>query len=421
MQTILLFCQFVLRAACSLRSASAVLKLLGAGDDRPCMPAANTGQMWLLQVGLYELQRPKEAADDWVWLVDHAVQMGTLRCLVIVGCRASAWRAAERPLQQHDLSLFALEPVEKSNGPLVAQQLAAVSAATGIVPQAILSDQGSDLANGVSTYLQDHPETLRLNDIAHKTANEMKHELEADARWKEFVVATGKAKQRLIMTPLAHLVPPKLRSKARYMNLQELVAWGERTLCYLDDPHPVAGRLPDRATLRAKLGWLEDYRPALRDWGSALRVVATTLTYVRTAGYHPCAAAELGPQLCPAPTPMAQRVALRLLNFLATQAAQFKPTEPFPSVQALPGSTEVLESLIGKGKRLEGQHSQSGFTRMILGLAAAVVRPTAEALTTALTTVTNQDVHNWCREHLGISLAAQRRQALLPSGGTNSG
>jgi len=414
--TIRRFCQFVLSAACSLRGTSAVLGLLrdetSPGAPRP---AANTGQMWLLQVGLHELQRPKAAADDWVWLIDHAVQMGTIRCLLVVGCRLSDWQAAGRPLEHEDLSVLALEPVEKSDGATVARQLAAATAASGIVPRAILCDQGSDLKNGLRTYCQDHPETAVTHDIAHQTANEMKRELTADPRWMKFCLATGQAKQRLIMTPLAHLVPPKLRSKARYMNLQELIAWGQATLGYLDDPHPVGTAPLDRAALAKKLGWLEEYRAPLAEWSAAMTVVAETLTYIRHAGYHSQAAAELGLQLCPARSALAQRVATRLLDFVARQSAAARPAE------RLPGSSEVLESLIGKGKRLEGQHSQSGFTKMILGVAAAVVRPTAEYLTTALTTVTNRHVFDWCQANLGLSLTAQRRQALAPSRGTNSG
>jgi hypothetical protein len=410
------FCQFVLSAACSLRAASAVLGLLrDESSPRAPRPAANTGQMWLLQIGLHELQRPKAAAEDWVWLIDHAVQMGTIRCLLIVGCRLAAWRAAERPLEHEDLSVFALEPVEKSDGATVARQLEATTSATGIVPRAILCDQGSDLKNGLRTYCQAHPRAAVLHDIAHQTANEMKRELTADPRWMKFCIATGQAKQRLIMTPWAHLVPPKLRSKARYMNLQELVSWGQATLHYLDHPHPIGDQPLDRAGLTKKLGWLEEYRAALTEWGATMTVVSDTLTYIRSAGYHAQAVEELGPQLYPARSAMAQRVATRLLEFVARQSAAAGPQEH------LPGSSEVLESLIGKGKRLEGQHSQSGFTKMILGVAAAVVRPTAEYLTTALATIKNQDVLDWCRRRLGISLTAQRRQALAPFTRTNTG
>ena len=63
------YVRFVLQAATSLRAASRVLEVLqGWLPGVEHAPAANTGQWWLLRLGLYELQRPKEQAADWVWL-----------------------------------------------------------------------------------------------------------------------------------------------------------------------------------------------------------------------------------------------------------------------------------------------------------------------------------------------------------------
>jgi hypothetical protein len=141
LNAIQLFLQCVLQVATSLRGASATMELFREFvPGLPRAPVANTGQMWLLQVGLYEVQRPKELAHDWVWLVDHAVQIGTVRCLVIVGCRAEEQYSNDRPLAHQDLSVFALEPVEKSDGATVARQLEELTSRTGIVPRAILSD-----------------------------------------------------------------------------------------------------------------------------------------------------------------------------------------------------------------------------------------------------------------------------------------
>ena len=73
--------------------ASAVMRLLGRlRPELQRAPVANTGQMWLLRLGLFELSRPKEAAEDWVWIVDHTVQIGVQKCLLIAGVRSSAWR-----------------------------------------------------------------------------------------------------------------------------------------------------------------------------------------------------------------------------------------------------------------------------------------------------------------------------------------
>ena len=224
-----LFIDLVLDAACGLRAASAVMKLL-----RRLLPALertptyNAGQMWLLRVGLFELLRPKEAADNWVWIIDHTVQVGVQKCLLVVAVRLSTWEAEKRPLELRDLRFIALEPVEKSDGAVVHQQLTDMAKKTGIVPRSILSDEGTDLKGGVEAFCAEHESTVRTLNIAHQTANLVKHELERDSRWAEFNRQAGLAKQRLAQTPLAHLLPPTPRPKARYMNLDELVTWGQR-------------------------------------------------------------------------------------------------------------------------------------------------------------------------------------------------
>src|SRR5581483_6630341 len=153
------------------------------------------------------------------------------------------------------------------------------------------------------------------------------------------------------------------------------------------------------------------YREALAEWKSVMEVVATARHHARHRGYGTGAAAELQQQLAQhATTPMSQRLAERLVTFVAGQSAAVRPGE------RLPGSSECLESLIGKGKRLEGQQSQSGFTKMILGMAAAVVEPSHDYILRALAAVKTKHVLSWCREHLGISVQAKRHHALVAAG-----
>lgn len=407
-----LFLELVLDAACSLRGASAVMRLLGRlRPELQRAPVANTGQMWLLRLGLFELSRPKEAAEDWVWIVDHTVQIGVQKCLLIAGVRLSAWRAQQRPLEHRDLHMLTLEPVEKSDGPLVFRQLEETRRRTGLVPRAILSDEGTDLKGGVEAFRAAHPTTIRTLDIAHQAAKHLKRELESDDRWKAFCAAAGGAKQRLAQTPLACLLPPTPRAKARYMNLDELVAWGQHTLGYLDEPHPLAGLPVDSAALQSKLGWLADYRAALEEWRQTMATISATLSYIRHEGYHRGAARALRPLLVTcARSAMSRRIAARLIHFVRQQSAAACQAEQ------LIGSSECLESLIGKGKRLEGQQSKSGFTKMVLAMAAAVAKPTKDYIPRALAAVTTADVLAWCRARLGVSVQSQRRQAFAGIG-----
>ena len=200
-------------------------------------------------------------------------------------------------------------------------------------------------------------------------------------------------------------------------NLESLVNWGTNTLAYLDDPQPVDDQPVDVPKLKEKLGWVREYRDALAEWHAVMRVVATTLQFVRKEGYHRRATTKLKKELTSeANGPLSRRLAKRTLAFIKEQSAYAKRNEH------LIGSSEVIESLIGRGKRMEGQQSKSGFTKMVLAMAAAVVDPTKEFLEKALATVKTKDLIEWSRKKLGTSVQSQRTRALaMSTSGTKPG
>lgn len=369
-------------------------------------PTGECGQLWLLRIGLYEVTRPKEMADDRVWIIDHTVQIGDMKCMLILGCRLSWWQENRGPLNHRDVEVLALEPMVKSNGEMVCNQLQDTAIKTG-VPRAIVSDHGTDIRGGIEAFQKDHPQTVNLYDIAHKMAILLKRELEADDDWSEYLQQIGQVKQRLQQTALAFLTPPTPRNKARYMNLEKLVTWGTKTLAYVDRPYPVSEVPLDKRQLREKLGWLVTYRKPLRRWKSIMGIVDTTLEFIRQEGYHRRATRELQRQLNPMITDQkSRRLANKILEFVNEQSTHARRGEH------LIGSSECIESLIGKGKRLEGQQSKSGFTRMILGMAASVVSPTKDYIGQALAHVKTRDVFQWCHRKLGVSVQSQRQRAL---------
>jgi hypothetical protein len=372
-------------------------------------PAPNTVQSWLLRLGLHELQRSKEQAADWIFIVDHTLQLGAWKCLLIVGIRQAVWERLTEPLTHQDLTLLALEPVQKSDGEQVCRQLEAVTAQVG-VPLAILSDEGSDITNGAAKFQEQHPATLVRNDLAHKAAVVLKRELLADPRWDAFLKHCGQTQPKVKQTELGHLAPPTLKVKARYMNLGPLIGWGARMLRLVDTPAAERPAELDLSRLEEKFAWVRDFRAALVDWNDLAAVKDRALEYARVAGYHAAAHQELRRALgLVARTTPGQRLATALIAFVKEQSQGVRRGT------SLPASSEVLESLIGKGKRLQGQHSRGGFTKMILGMAASVGRITHDRICEALETVRNVDLFSWWHQNLGPSLTAQRRRAeVLP-------
>jgi hypothetical protein len=408
--------KMVLGGAVAFRACSAVMGILHQQFPQLSrVPAPNTVQSWLLRLGLNELRRTKERADDWILLVDHTLQLGNAKCLVIVGIRQAHWEQLDRPLAHQDLSMFALEPVEKSDGDQVHHQLEAVAEQVG-EPLAILSDEGAEIANGAAKFTKNHPETQVLNDIAHKAAIFLKRELLADPHWEAFVKHCGQTQPKVKQTELGHLAPPTLKVKARYMNLGPLIHWGKKMLRLVETPPAERPHDLDSSRLEERLGWIRKFRASLEEWNELQTVIDHILEYTRVEGYHATAAEELLPQLhAVARTRRAKRLAKSLLEFIGEQSQRVTRGN------SLPASSEVLESLIGKGKRLQGQHSRGGFTKMILGMAASVTQITHEGISEALTTVRNTDLYAWCNEKLGTSLTAKRRRALPALTGTKTG
>ena len=76
----------------------------------------STARIWLLRVGYYKLTREKEVAEDWVWIVDHTVQRGEEKAMLIVGLRLSCLPAVGQPLRHEDVEPITLEPVKESTG-----------------------------------------------------------------------------------------------------------------------------------------------------------------------------------------------------------------------------------------------------------------------------------------------------------------
>ena len=403
------------------RALSIVAPLLPGGRS----PSANGGQMWVLRMGLFELRRAREEADDWVWLIDHTMQAGRGKCFVVFAVRLSCWRAkiaaaleASPPtsvcLEHADLSVWMIERIESSSGEIVLEQLERLSAATGIVPCCVLSDQGADVRRGSELFCE-VPErsTVLVHDIAHAVANALKRQLAHCPQWTRFLAEANTCKTQIRQTACAFLMPPELKAKARWMNLESLVNWSVRVRAFLDHPQEALARAQTPASLELveqKMGWLRDHSASLKQWATLLEAASTSLEFIRPHGYHTEVPEALRTSLSRFVDGPAHALAEEVLQFVEVQSAR-------AGEQRLLGSSEVLESLLGKGKQLMGQ-ARNGFTKSVLGLAAAVSDLSSQTIQAALASTTVRDVQDWIRDHLGLSLPAQRQRAL---GHHNSG
>jgi hypothetical protein len=367
----------------------------------PSFPAAafSTTRDWLLKLGLFNLEQTHEG-DDWVWIIDSSIQMGCMKCLLILGIRLTTLKNRENFILSHsDLKPIVLKTIESCPGEVVKEALNEAKKKTqGAV--AIISDEGSELKRGVRLFQKEQPagqQTIHLHDITHKADLVLKKELEKDDKWKEFTRQMTNTTQQLKLTSSSHLIPPKQRQKKRMRSEIDIIEWGIKICNYLDNGK--ANELEKNT-----LSWVLNYRCQLNIYQEMANLFDMSTKEVREQGYRRETIKILKKR--GATIACSKRSRSFFWKILATVEEE---TRKVPSGSRLPGCTEVIESLFGKFKQLEKNHASGGLTSLVLSLPALVGEVTLEIVKNAMEKISIKQVKNWIKENLGCTFWSQRR------------
>ncbi len=408
----------VIHGAISMRAASRISGLFCEflGGHRFDGLSHSTVQNYLLRVGLDRIENATDDCPDRVWITDHMIAAGSLKCLVVLGISTDAFARLDRPLEHHDIDVLTLIPTEASNGSIVNEQLEELAQRRG-VPVAILSDRGSDLKKGIELFQETHLQTISLYDIVHLVSRLVWKRLSKADRFNEYRQACYQCANKLRQSRLAHLKPPRPKTKARHMNLDPEIRWGLRALWLLDRVR--RGDLSDRQRARldqeeveSKLGWLDAYCEELLVWTSMCEVAQTSCTVVRRYGYSAATVGHLRAALGTGAESVTQGMIDEITMLVEQQCNRIAG-----QYDRLPGSSEVLESLIGKGKRLLGtSENNNSLTGQILSLAASTASLSASTVCDILRRCRISDVQSWLQEKITAGVHVARRQDLSEPG-----
>ena len=371
-----------------------------------------TVRHWLHRLGCYLLRRRVERRDDWVVFLDHTMELGAARCLLVLGMPLNPWQGRGGALAHTHVQVLMVEVVEHSTGAVVYEQLERLTGRIG-VPAQIVSDHGGDLAKGIELLRRAHPEVVDTYDVSHKLACLLKAELEPDPRWQEFLREAGRTRACLQQARGGVPRPPVLRTKGRYQNLEGMVSWGESVLA-LDHPGMAAvlGTQRDTSSSEARqwfdrtVGWVSGFASDLALWRELLTIIATTQEQVRDEGLHLASGEALASTLQPR-NARGQRFADRVCEFVKEQSVRVPPGRRYV------GCSEVIESIFGKYKNyLERSPSPSLGSNVVL-FPLFVTQITREWVAQALETVKHRVAQEFVRI-LGGRNERQQRDELRP-------
>jgi hypothetical protein len=392
------------------RGVARILILLANELGFKKIPHFTTIRQWVLKRGYYQVvHRTFEKAKDWCAIFDLTVEVGAIKCLLVLGTRLQSLKYRNCfNLSHHDTEVLGIYFTSNSTGQFVNESLKDAEKKIGNPFACLLLDQGSDVTKGANIYQSNSKQTVVVHDISHKIAIILERELKNDPKWKIFCdhLSTTKLKVQQT-TDLAALMPPKLRSKARYMSADILMNWVERfqnskKLGHMDS-------IP-RDRLDEYFGWLDHLTIHIEYWKQMIAIGEIVKSVIAKEGFSHETYQKLEDFLNEQfPDP-----ALKVIDFIdAAMNAVWDESEQLKAKQIAPGDSRVIESVFGKFKQSSSSQLQ-GITIGALGIATFMAGNKPEEVKEAMEGSTIGQLIKWGKQHIGNSLTGLRRKFFPP-------
>jgi hypothetical protein len=237
---VLLALQLFLIARISFRGTARVLSILAPLLGLTKTPCTQTIINWVHRLSIARMQNVLppinlEAgiplfSNGFILILDASIGLGKGKIMTVLALDTNHYlhNPDTAPSLQH-VKCVAVSVADTWTGETVMQLLEKIIAQIGM-PVAYLKDGGTDLGKAVRLLREKGISSLSIDDISHFVANLLKHEYQKHPLFDVFISACGKVSKMLKQTILACLAPPKVSTKARFMNLHHLVTWSSRLL-----------------------------------------------------------------------------------------------------------------------------------------------------------------------------------------------
>ena len=366
------------------------------------LPHFTTGIEWALRVGLHCLQQAQHHLDEqWVCIADFTIQIGSKKALIVLRAPVSALRKG-KALTLKQVEVIGLSLGATWNGERVKTYLVALFERCGW-PSHVVSDCGSDMKKGIVDTLLEAPHAASwISDLTHFVANALKHYYAKLSLFQQFQTLCTRLRQRLQQTRFAFLLPPKARAKGRFLSVSRQAEWGLRTIAYVEKQEQEQS--PEASTLAYALRGLKPFKPFLTNFVRNTQCVNEVMRIVKTQGLSVATIQACQERLgdLPARSPIRKEVSDYLQQYRSVVESSDSP---------LLGSSDVIESLIGKAKQRLDANGRSELNKSILLIPCMCGELTQDLVAEALTTVRVQDVTTWVSETVGETMQSVRRRA----------
>jgi len=344
-----------------------------------------------------------------IWIMDISIALGVGKILTVLELKIDHHATHEGAPTLKNINCVAISVAPSWTGESIANFLQKVIHITG-KPAAYLKDGGLDLKKGVRILNERGLFSHSIDDVSHVVANLLKKEYTRHPSYDGFISACGQASKKMKQTIFASLIPPKVSTKARFMNVHRLVKWAEMILL-----HSPRGRASDGsvlAKLRNSIGKLTEHRQFIKRFLRDARPLLESQKILKNRGlnfetYKECKALLKA-------IPKRSQIYIGFMSWMEKQLI-VRESLGLNNV-GMPICSDNIESLFGLGKTHGvGEVKDANRIALRLPVYCGALPEDAAKMVMAVTVKEQQEV-----EKKLFSLTRQRRE-ILPNPGNLTG
>jgi len=394
----------IIQAVVSYRSIPRILNLFNSQTPLGIswIPHFTSVINWTLRFGLGRLKQVKPISVPWLAIIDHSIDIGTKKVLVVLRVTMDALSKKQGAIQLEDCECIGLSVREVVNGESTAKDLDAVFRHAGM-PDAIIKDCDATLNKGVRLCSQmNNIDIPVIEDIGHVMATALKHQFEGKSRYKQFIAKTSQGANYLRQTDLAFLIPPKLRSKGRFQSIGKLAKWGSKML----DVFAVKGRAEKGSVLerlRKTFPGFNTLKPFIKNFACTAKITANVMEILKNQGLDKVShdrCLQLAQEL-----PVRSKVKKRLSKWLKEHLKIQQEITNLPLLV----SSDILESLFGNFKHVMQRSPQADMNRTTLLIPALCGNREEETVIQAFKLTSQKDLMAWEQKEIPYTLQKKRQ------------
>lgn len=356
-------------------------------------PSHSTILLWIKKYGHYQLNQPQTPGKDWVIILDESVQFGQNKLLVVYGLRQSQVDFS-RPLTFNDLTPLLLSSKSSWSGKDIQQQLTNVQSHIGEIKYAV-ADLGSPIKKALELSGIPH-----VYDLTHRISLIVEHLYSEASDFKEYTKQMAHQRHTQSLGKMSHLLPPKQRVKARFMNLRPISDWGMAVLRLLKDQEEACQEE------KRNLAWVHAHRDLIKELDFLNTMINDVQEILKTRGISKQSIGRCNDIFKQAKTARLKEFGNKMNQYLQQTLTTVS------GIDKVMCCSDIIESSFGKYKNYLQDNPMVGITNLSLSVAAFTGSLNKSEIKDACENTTVNNIEDWTRLNIGKTTLAKRGEVL---------